>query len=134
MKLIKLLPLLGVIAALGLPTCPRAASPPAAPHVVSSTPRTGAKDVDSGLKEISVTFDQSMQDGSWSWAYEKKEQFPTLAAQPHFTNKGRTCVLPVKLEAGHSYLIWINTQTLKNFKNTAGQPAVPYRLEFTTRK
>ncbi len=40
-----------------------------APPVVARTvPEAGAGDIDPGTKEIRVTFNRPMQDGSWSWS------------------------------------------------------------------
>ena len=44
----------------------------------------------------------------------------------------RTCVLPVKLEPGKTYAIWLNSQKFGNFKDTDGRSAVPYLLVFRT--
>jgi RNA polymerase sigma-70 factor (ECF subfamily) len=46
----------------------------------------------------------------------------------------KTCVLPVKLEAGKTYAIWVNSEKFENFKDDAGRPAVPYLLVFQTKK
>jgi hypothetical protein len=43
-------------------------------------------------------------------------------------------VLPVKLEPGKRYVIWINTAKFRNFKDRNGNPAEPYKLVFTTGK
>ena len=34
---------------------------------------------------------------------------------------------------GKTYAIWLNSQKFRNFKDTAGRPAVPYLLVFRTR-
>ena len=46
---------------------------------------------------------------------------------------GTTCVLPVKLEAGKSYAIWLNRAQHQNFQDEAGRKAVPYLLVFGTK-
>jgi hypothetical protein len=38
----------------------------------------------------------------------------------------------VKLEPGKTYVIWLNSQKFRNFKDKDGQPAVPYLLVFET--
>jgi hypothetical protein len=40
-------------------------------------------------------------------------------------------VLPVKLEPGRTYALWLNSG---NFKDSGGQRAVPYLLVFETKK
>jgi hypothetical protein len=42
-------------------------------------------------------------------------------------------VLPVHLEAGKTYALWLNTDKFQNFKDDKGQPAVPYLLVFATK-
>src|SRR5215469_11758627 len=70
------------------------------PVVVKTVPEAGAADVDAKLTEIKVTFSKPMQDGSWSWATLSKESFPKMDGKPKYLKDKRTCVLPVKLEAG----------------------------------
>jgi RNA polymerase sigma-70 factor (ECF subfamily) len=41
--------------------------------------------------------------------------------------------LPVKLEPGKTYVIWLNSQKFGNFKDTDGKSAVPYLLVFETK-
>jgi hypothetical protein len=45
----------------------------------------------------------------------------------------RTCVLPVKLEPGKTYAIWVNSEKFNNFKDVGGRSAVPYLLGFKTK-
>jgi RNA polymerase sigma-70 factor (ECF subfamily) len=42
-------------------------------------------------------------------------------------------VLPVKLEAAKTYVIWVNSQKFGNFKDAEDRPAVPYLLVFRTK-
>lgn len=104
------------------------------PRVAATSPVNNAADVDPSLREISVTFSEPMQDKSWSWAFEDRATFPEVVGHPSFTSDFRTCLLPVKLEPGKEYVIWINTGNLKNFKSASGVPAEPYMLRFNTRK
>src|SRR5438128_11375301 len=75
--------------------------------VVKTVPEAGAGEVDPKLTEIKVTFSKDMQDGAWSWAMISKESFPTLDGKPKYLKDKRTCVLPVKLESGKTYAIWM---------------------------
>lgn len=102
------------------------------PVVVKSVPEAGAATVDAGLTEIKVTFSKDMQDGSWSWSTLSDESFPKVDGKPKYQENKRTCVLPVKLEPGKTYAIWINSQKFGNFKDAGGQSAVPYLLVFKT--
>ena len=54
--------------------------------------------------------------------------------KPKYLADKRTCVLPVKLEPGKTYAIWVNSEKFGNFKDTEGRPAVPYLLVFRTKK
>ena len=38
-----------------------------APSVIATFPPNGSTDVDPSINEISVTFDEEMIDGNWSW-------------------------------------------------------------------
>lgn len=104
------------------------------PVVVKTVPEAGAGDVDPKLTEIKITFSKEMQDGSWSWSTLSKESFPEMDGKPRYLEDKRTCVLPVKLQPGKTYAIWANSQKFRNFKDAAGQPAVPYLLVFRTAK
>ncbi len=104
------------------------------PKVTATSPRNGSTDVDPSSSKITVTFSKPMLDKSWSWSYEDKGSFPRTTGQPYYTDDGSTCVLPVKLEPGKRYVIWINTVGFKNFKDRSGNPVEPYKLVFTTKK
>jgi hypothetical protein len=107
----------------------------APPVVVKSVPEAGAAEVDPKLTEIKVTFSKEMRDGSWSWAMHSKESFPTMDGKPKYLEDKRTCVLPVKLEPGKTYAIWVNSgDKFTNFKDADGRPSVPFLLVFETKK
>ena len=55
-----------------------------------------------------------------------------MIGSPHYLDDHRTCVLKVRLEPGQTYAWWLNSQNFGNFKDRAGQPAVPYLLMFQT--
>jgi RNA polymerase sigma-70 factor (ECF subfamily) len=104
------------------------------PVVVKTVPEAGTADVDPKLTEIKVTFSKDMLDGSWSWVTHMKASFPKEDGKPKYLADKRTCVLPVKLEPGKTYALWLNSDKLGNFKDTDGRPAVPYLLVFKTKK
>jgi RNA polymerase sigma-70 factor (ECF subfamily) len=104
------------------------------PVVVKTVPEAGASNVDPKLTEIRVTFSKEMQDGTWSWSTVSKESFPKVDGKPKYLPNKRTCVLPVQLEPGKTYAIWVNSDQFGNFKDTAGRSAVPYLLVFETKK
>lgn len=104
------------------------------PVVVKTVPEAGAGEVDPNLMEIKVTFSKDMQDDSWSWTTLSKESFPKLDGKPKYLADKRTCVLPVKLEPGKTYAIWVNSEKFGNFKDSDGRSAVPFLLVFKTKK
>jgi len=106
----------------------------ARPVVIKSMPEAGAEGVDPGLAQISVTFSKQMQGGAWSWCVLSKESYPGTSEAPKYLEDKRTCVLPVKLQPGKTYAVWINSEKFYDFKDTTGQPAVPFLLVFKTRE
>jgi RNA polymerase sigma-70 factor (ECF subfamily) len=121
--------------AVALPAAEDAPSVAAAPPVVVKTvPQAGTTDVDPGLKEVKVTFSKEMTDKSWSWATDLRYGKALEAADKvHFEKDGKTCVLPVKLEPGTTYAVWINAQRFNSFRDADGRPSVPYLLVFQTK-
>ena len=105
----------------------------ARPVVIKCVPDAGSTAVDPGITEIRVTFSKDMQPGTWSWGMINKESYPGTSDSPRYLDDKRTCVLPVKLQSGKTYAVWINSDKLHNFKDAKGQIAVPYLLVFKTR-
>jgi RNA polymerase sigma-70 factor (ECF subfamily) len=103
------------------------------PVVVNTVPEAGAAEVDPSLAEIKATFSKDMTDGNWSWSTLDPQHFPEMTGKPRYLEDMRTCVLPVKLQPGKTYAIWLNSEKFRNFKDSAGQPAVPYLLVFKTK-
>ena len=106
----------------------------APPVVVSTEPRAGANDVDPGLTEIKVTFSKDMQNGNWAFAQMSKEMFPETTGKPRYLEDKRTCVLPVKLQPGKTYLIALNKPPFDSFSDPDGRKAMQYLLVFETKK
>jgi RNA polymerase sigma-70 factor (ECF subfamily) len=104
------------------------------PVVVKTVPEAGSDAVDPKTAEIKVTFSKDMRDGSWSWATLSEESFPKTDGKPKYLADKRTCVLPVKLEPGKTYAVWLNSEKFDNFKDADGRAAVPYLLVFKTKK
>jgi hypothetical protein len=104
----------------------------APPVVVSTEPRAGQTDVAPGTTAIRVTFSRPMRDGSWSWVKLSDGSFPKMTGNPSFLDDQRTCVLPVSLEPGKSYAMWLNQPPYENFQDQDGHKAVPYLLVFET--
>ena len=102
------------------------------PVVVKTVPRSGDTSVDSSISEIRVTFSKDMMDGSWSWAQISDESSLPTAGKARYLADRRTCVLPVKLQPGKTYVTWLNSEKYGNFKDAQGHSAVPYLLVFET--
>ena len=104
--------------------------------VVKTEPRAGLTNVDPNIKEIKVTYSKKMLDKSWSWGQISHETALKSTGKAHYLKDGKTCVLPVKLEPGHTYVVQLNALDghFANFKDERRQPAVAYLLVFETRK
>ncbi len=101
--------------------------------VLSVEPKVGATDVDPDLREIRVTFSKPMIDQSWSWVSGNVYATPKADGKIHYEKDRRTCVMPVKLEPGKTYVLGINSERFHNFKDVDGRPASPYLVAFRTR-
>ena len=106
----------------------------APPVVVATQPQAGQSNVPPGPAEIRVTFSRPMKAASWSWVKISDASFPKTAGNAHFLEDRRTCVLPVTLEPGKSYAIWLNQPPYENFQAEDGTKALPYLLTFATRR
>jgi len=102
------------------------------PFVIETSPETYANNVAPEIGKVSVTFDQPMVDGGWSWV-KWNYPFPETAGLPYYEATKTTCTLPVKLEAGKAYFIRINDESYTNFKSADGVLAQPYVLVFATK-
>lgn len=106
-----------------------------APVVIATTPRDGERDVDTRLGQITATFSEAMDPDGWSWATEVGRATPSINGLPFYLDE-TTTVLPVELEAGTSYVVWVNSPddaSLRKFANLEGVSARAHRIGFTTR-
>ncbi len=105
------------------------------PVVVQTFPQAGETAVDPSIKEISVTFSKEMMTKDmWSWVMVSKESFPNISGEVKYLKDKKTCVAPVNLEPGKTYVIWFNSEKYNAFRDTDNNPAVPYLLVFQTRE
>jgi serine/threonine protein kinase len=104
------------------------------PVVIQTFPESGSSDVDPALTELRAVFSKPMLNDRWSWCYERAEDFPQKTGEPRYLPDGRTCVLPVKLQPGKVYAVWLNSEQFRLFQDQEGLSAVPYLLVFETRK
>ncbi|MDP6356432.1 MAG: Ig-like domain-containing protein [Planctomycetota bacterium] len=106
--------------------------------VVKTEPENRATGVDFTIQEIKVTYDRSMvTKGSWSWIiHTNLGLYPGYrgSADPRWEDKGKTCILPVKLSPDTVYAIGVNSFRHTGFKDKAGTAAVPHVWVFKTRK
>ncbi len=109
-----------------------AASPQAAPQVVSTFPARGQA-VPAGPVTLSVTYDRAMRPGSYSFVQVDPRAYPNCAPAPMLSADRRTYSLACRVEAGRAYELWFNRGRFMNFVGESGVPAVPYRLRFRTR-
>ena len=104
------------------------------PVVVQTVPASGSQGVDPNLREVRVTFSKEMMTKDmWSFVHARPAPFPEVAGDVHYLKDRRTCVLPVSLEPGKTYGMWINSGEHMAFRDTYQHPAVPYLLVFRTR-
>ncbi|HEX8523681.1 MAG TPA: tetratricopeptide repeat protein [Tepidisphaeraceae bacterium] len=101
------------------------------PIVLKTNPVALATTVSPKLKQVTVTFDQQMMNGSWSWC-GGGETFPKLTGKPSYDTGRTTCRLPVELQPGKVYWIGINSPSNLNFQNPANAPAKRYVILFAT--
>jgi beta-lactamase regulating signal transducer with metallopeptidase domain len=113
------------------PTPATSESAPTPPRVVSTSPAVGAVEVEPATSEITVTFDQDMAKG-FSWTGGGADYPPLAESRKPFWRDPRTCVLPVKLQAGGYYRVGINSTSYKNFCGTNGMAVAPSAIYFTT--
>jgi len=101
------------------------------PEIVSLDPANGATDVDPATQTLRVTFNMPMGKGmSWTGSGPK---FPKDRGKASWSSDGRTCTLPVSLEAAHAYRLGLNSQIHINFQSEWGVPLRPVVYTLTTR-
>ncbi len=106
----------------------------APPVVVETTPRAGSVDVDPSLTEVRVTFSKDMMtDNMWSVVKISDDTFPKLAGEVRYED-ARTFVIPVALEPGSTYALWLNYKQNDAFRDVNGSASIPYFLVFQTRE
>jgi hypothetical protein len=102
-----------------------------APRVTELSPPDGAESVDPSTTVLRARFDRPME-ASWSWVSEGAS-FPQTTGEAYFESDGLTAALPVKLEPGRAYVVWLNSDEYRLFRDHAGIPAPPLRWTFRTR-
>jgi len=103
----------------------------APPKVVITSPDNGEIDVDPAMRQIQVDFDQPMDPESFSVVGGGPE-FPNITGKLKWLTP-KTLAIPVSLKPGQEYTLSLNNDTLKGFRNRAGEPAGWYPVHFKTR-
>ena len=78
-----------------------------------------------------AAFDRAMAEG-WSWVTEGGDSFPERAGEAGQSFDRRSAFLPVRLEPGRSYVVWLNSEAYLNFRDPEGRVLPPLRWTFTT--
>jgi hypothetical protein len=110
------------------PIAAHAAGPP---RIVAFDPPNGATGVDAATSELRVTFDRVMSEG-WSWVTEGQDFFPETTGEAFMTADRRTAILPVRLASGRRYVVWLNSQQFRYFRDLSGVELEPVRWTFAT--
>ncbi len=102
------------------------------PVIVSLSPANGASDVSPAVAELRVTFNVPMG-GGMSWC-GGGPNFPANPAgkKAHWTDGGKTCVVPVSLQPGWEYELGLNSPSFKGFQSKDGVPLEPVHYSFKT--
>lgn len=101
----------------------------APPKVVKAIPDNGDIGVDPNLNEITITFDQPMDQGMS--VVGGGDKYPEVLGRPRWTNP-KTLSIRVKLKPNHDYWLSANSSRFQNFTNQDGEAAVPYPIQFRT--
>lgn len=91
-------------------------------------PKVVSKVVGESRDKLLVTFDKPMG-GGCSWTKARGE-FPETTGKVSWSEDKQTCTLPVKLEAGKTYRVGINSANAINFQSESGVPVEPEVWEF----
>jgi DNA-binding CsgD family transcriptional regulator len=128
--------MLVVAAALGAAALDRREAVPAQtnapPRVVATKPAAGAR-IRPGPFLLSVTFDQPMIDGSYSYTRTSPETYPDCAVKPVLSRDARTFTMRCTAAAGRNYEIWFNRPPYMSFRGLNGLSSEPHQLRFRTK-
>ncbi len=103
------------------------------PRVTKIVPADGAKDVDPDLAELRIEFDRPMNPKGRA-LMGKKDELPVFTGTGRFSDDGKVFTTPIKLEAGRTYKLSINSIWNAGFTSADGLPLDPVQVTFTTSK
>jgi RNA polymerase sigma-70 factor (ECF subfamily) len=98
--------------------------------VIETFPVSGSADVDPTITELRATFSKPVYGAAWCQLGD--DSVPETTGPPRYVDE-RTCVLPVRLQPGRVYALWLNTEGHLTFRDHDERPAVPYLLVFQTK-
>ena len=102
------------------------------PKIIEFSPANGAKDLDpKKVTELQLTFDHDMSTHRNSWM-GGGPAFPKIETDKAKWISKRTCIVPVKLEEGKSYRIWINADHWQDFFSRDRVPCKEVVWRFST--
>lgn len=103
---------------------------PAAPTVVATSPTNGSV-IAPGPYLLSVTFDQPMMQGDYSFVQISPETFPNCEHKAALSADHRTFSMRCIAMAGGHYEVWFNRPPYTNFQGQSGLIARPQQLLFS---
>ncbi len=104
----------------------------APPRVIRAVPDNADEFVAATTTEMLLEFDQDMNPAGWSIC-GGGPRFPAPAGRPSWKTPRRLSI-PVTLEPGHTYSFSANCPAAHKFRSAAGEPAIPYPIQFSTAK
>jgi beta-lactamase regulating signal transducer with metallopeptidase domain len=102
------------------------------PRIVETEPADGAKGVSPATRDLRITFNVPMGEGfSWTGGGPAFPPIPD-GETPRWSRDRRTCIMPVSLEPGRTYVVGVNGTHAVNFQSRWGVPLAPTTFTFTT--
>ncbi|MBW8742766.1 MAG: helix-turn-helix transcriptional regulator [Sphingomonas sp.] len=106
---------------------------PAAPTVIATSPGNGSV-IAPGPYLLSVTFDQPMMEGDYSFVRISPETFPNCEHRAALSADRRTFSMRCTATAGRHYEVWFNRPPYMSFQGQSGLIAQPQQLLFSVRR
>lgn len=103
------------------------------PVVLATSIAFGAADVPPGAHVLRIDFSEPMDADSWSVVEFEPGSIPPITDGPRFQQGGRSLQVTFDLAPGRFYAFWLNSNQYSNFRDTAGNPLVPYLIAFKTK-
>lgn len=100
----------------------------APPRITSLVPPAGERAADTTLSRIELQFDQRMAPS----VTIHSDDMPEITGTPSWDSSRTRLRIPVRLQSGHWYQMFVNTPDDGGFQNLAGEPLAPMRWEFRT--